>query len=246
MTSIYSMLINISIPIIKKVTSPYSNDGSIRRKTYWISWQITSSFSINIISYFCPSPRNVLINAYMTTSISIPIIVSSSYSNDGSIRRKTYRKSWIIISSFSINIISNLRPGSRNILIDAYMTTTWSILSISITIISCSPDSNNGSIRGKTYWLSWIIISSFSINIISYLCPSPGNVLIDAYITTIIFPIIFVSTNSNNGSIRRKTYWISWSIISSFSINIISNLRPGPRNVLIDAYMTTLNSIPII
>ena len=153
-----------TIPVVIVRIGTYCNNRTISRKTNWATWKITktftSSFSINITTYLGPSPSNILIDTYMTTIISIPIIGISPYSYKGSISRKTDRWTRKITSSFSINITTYLSPSPSNILIDACMATTSSI-----AIIISSTNGDKGSISRKTDWITWSITTSFSINI---------------------------------------------------------------------------------
>ena len=154
----------------------------------------------------------------MTGFKTITCINISTDSDNVTVRRKTYRITWLISCGFSINIISNLCPAIICILINPYMTA-----SLTVAIIFTSTNCNNGTVRRKTYWLTWIISCSFSINISSNLGPCIIYDLINPYMTTIFsIPIIQLSTNSYNWTIRRKTYWTSWIIICRFSINILT------------------------
>ena len=172
----------ISIIIISK--SPNGNDGTISWKADRVTWKITSSFSINIVSYLCPNVIDIFIDANMTTTVSIAIISSSSNGNDGAISRKIDRIAWITTSMFSINIVSYLCPNVIDILKDANMTTK-----ISIAIISSSSNGNDGTISWKTYRLPWKIIKSFSVDISAYLSPDIIDIFIDANMTSIIAAI---------------------------------------------------------
>ena len=48
---------------------------------------------------------------------------------------------------------------------------------------------------------------------------------------------------SNSWTISRKTYCGTWSITSSFSINITTYLNPSIIDIFIDPYMSTTSSI---
>ena len=178
----------------------------------------------------------------MTTMRAVARIKWSSDSNWRTIRREAYWITWLITNSFSINISPDLSPGIIFIFVDSYMTTIRSIATIII-----STNSDNRTICRKTYWFTWMIIISFSINIRSYLRPSVIDILINTYMTTLRFiSIITCSPNSNNRAIRGDTNRWTWFITTSFSSNITSHLSPGIIDILINTNKTTISSIPII
>ena len=173
----------ISIAII--LNSPNGEYGTISWKADRVTWIITSSFSIYISTYFYPGIIDILKDSDMPTIISIPIISISPNGEYGTISRKIDRIAWSTTSMFSINIVSYLCPNVIDILKDADMTTK-----ISIAIISSSSNGNDGTISWKADRIAWIISSSFSIDIISYLCPNVIDIFIDTNMTTTISIVI--------------------------------------------------------
>ena len=169
----------------------------------------------------------------MTSIASIRTISRSAYRDYWPISRKAYWMAWNIIFSFSINITAYLSPCAIIILINPYMSTF-----ISIVAIITSADSDYRPISRKAYWMPWLIISSFSINITAYLSPSAVIILINPYMSTIkSIPIISSRTNSNNRTVRRKIQRPTWIISFMFSINITAYLSPSAVIILINPYM---------
>ena len=201
--------------------SPYSYYISISRKTQWIA----ESF-INIVSYFCPIPIYILINA----NVAICTMKWSSNSNYISISRKANWVSRFTTRRISINVVTYFCPGIIDIFIDADMTFLWIIC---IGIIVKGSYSNNSSISRKAHRMSWWITSRFSIYITTNLSPSTISIFIDTHMpTTITIAIIRWSPNSNNSSIVRKTHRKSWYITSRFSIYIATDLWKSTKGYI--------------
>ena len=184
-----------------------------------------------------------LINSYLATIWSITIIIRSTYCDNWSIVRNADRLTKSITFSFTINIFPNLCPGTMIILINSYVA--WIIkFTVSIAI---SSNSNNRTIRRQWYWVSKIVPFYISKNIVSNLSPCTIIVLINTYTTEIrIVNIISIgsgSSNSNNVTIFRKTYWPAWPFIYIISINIFPNLCPCTIIVLINSYLTSSTKI---
>ena len=136
--------------------------------------------------------------------------------NNVSIRRNTYTQTTVIISGFSVNILTAFNPCSSIPFIHSYMAS-----GATITIITICCNCNNVSIRRNTYTPTTVITRGFSVNILTAFNPCSSIPCIHSYMASgATITIITICSNCNNISIRRNTYTSTTVITRGFSVNI--------------------------